>query len=274
VTGRIAVRSDFIERGRYRIAPFAGTLVLEEQRAKIDLQQAQLCGISLPLAIEATPGGLAAAAQITAQKQPLQKTAHCLGGEHVVITGVFDLKADITAQGKLGDLPRNLKGTVRADVRDGKIMKFALLGNILSMGNVSSLMQPGGPKLDEQGFPYRALIVAGRLGDGRFTVDEGAFQSDALGLAANGWISTTDYSSRLTVLVAPFSRLDELVRKVPLAGYVVGGVFTSVPVGVSGDIRNPLVVPLGPRAVTSEVLGIFERTLKLPAKLVAPLEGK
>jgi len=40
---------------------------------------------------------------------------------------------------------------------------------------------------------------------------------------------------------------------------------TSIPVGVSGDIRNPLVVPLGPRAVTSELTGILERTLKLPA---------
>jgi hypothetical protein len=76
------------------------------------------------------------------------------------------------------------------------------------------------------------------------------------------------------VLVAPFSRADQLVRNVPLVGYIIGGTFTSVPVGVSGDIRNPLVVPLGPRAVTSEVLGIFERTLKLPAKLITPLETK
>jgi len=39
---------------------------------------------------------------------------------------------------------------------------------------------------------------------------------------------------------------------------------------VTGDIRNPLVVPLGPRAITDSLLGIFERTLKLPGKLVVP----
>jgi hypothetical protein len=33
-------------------------------------------------------------------------------------------------------------------------------------------------------------------------------------------------------------------------------------------------VPLGPGAITSEVLGIFERTLKLPAKLITPAEVK
>jgi hypothetical protein len=145
-----------------------------------------------------------------------------------------------------------------------------LLGNILSMGNIASMMKEGGPKLDEKGFPYRTLVVAGRFENGKFLLDEGAFRSDALGLAANGWIALDKPESRLTVLVAPFSRVDELVRKVPLVGYIIGGAFTSVPVGVSGDIRDPLVVPLGPGAVTSEVLGIFERTLKLPAKLVTP----
>jgi hypothetical protein len=270
VTGRIAVRADSIQRGRHKIAPVAATLSLEQRRAHLDLEQARLCGISLPLVIDATPQGYFASARITAQKQELEQTAHCLSGERVLITGLYDLKADINTQGKLADLRKNLKGTVRADAREGKVMKFALLGNILSMGNVASLMKGDGPRLDDQGFPYRALVVAGHFEDGRFIVEEGAFQSDALGLAANGWISTTDFSSRLTVLVAPFGRLDRLVRDVPVLGYIIGGTFTSVPVGVSGDIRDPLVVPLGPRAVTSEVLGIFERTLKLPAKLVTP----
>jgi hypothetical protein len=41
---------------------------------------------------------------------------------------------------------------------------------------------------------------------------------------------------------------------------------------VSGDIRDPLVVPLGPSAITSELTGIFERTLKVPSRLLAPLK--
>jgi hypothetical protein len=60
---------------------------------------------------------------------------------------------------------------------------------------------------------------------------------------------------------------------VPILGYIIGGALTSVPVGVSGDIRDPRVVPLGPGAITSELVGIFERTLKLPGKLITPLEG-
>jgi hypothetical protein len=89
-------------------------------------------------------------------------------------------------------------------------------------------------------------------------------------MAANGTIRLSDLDSRLTVLVAPFGRLDRLVRKIPIIGYVIGGALTSVPVGVTGDIRDPLVVPLGPRAITSELVGIFERTLKLPGRPLPP----
>jgi hypothetical protein len=270
VTGRIEVQADFVQSGRHRVAPLVATLALEARRVHVDLTQAAVCGISLPLVFEATPQAYSISARIAAKQQQLEQSAHCLTGEGVLISGLYDLNADVSTQGRPAELLENLVGTIRADAQDGRVMKFALLGNILSMGNIASMMKEGGPKLDEKGFPYRTLVVAGRFENGKFLLDEGAFRSDALGLAANGWIALDKPESRLTVLVAPFSRVDELVRKVPLVGYIIGGAFTSVPVGVSGDIRDPLVVPLGPGAVTSEVLGIFERTLKLPAKLVTP----
>jgi len=272
VTGRIAVRSDFVQRGPFKVAPFAATLVLEERRAHLDLKQAQLCGISLPLTIEATPQGVSASARFSAQKQSLEQTARCLSGEQLQITGDFDLKADVRAKGKLGEFARNLEGSIGADLRDGKVTKFALLGKILSLDNISTLLKDE-PKLEQEGLPFRNITVNGRFQAGRFLVDEAAFRSNTVGLAATGWISILDYQSRLSVLVAPLSLLDSLVRNIPVVGYVIGGSLTSVPVGVSGDIRDPLVVPLGPSAITSELKGIFERTLKVPSKLLAPLKA-
>jgi hypothetical protein len=274
VTGRVAMRSDFVQSGRHKIAPFAAVLALEERRARVEVQKAQLCGISLPATVEATPERIAMVANITAQKQGLEETAHCLTERGVLMTGTFDLKADLRARGRLRDLARNLEGTIRAESRDGKVMKFALLGNILSMQNVAVMFKEGTPKIDDAGFSYRSISASGRFSKGRFTIDEGVFTSAGVGLAATGWISLTDYQSRLTVLVAPFGRLDRIVRGVPIVGYVMGGAITSLPVGVSGDIRDPLVVPLGPAAITSELLGIFERTLKLPGKLVPLPSGE
>jgi uncharacterized protein involved in outer membrane biogenesis len=273
-TGRIAVHSGFVKYGSLELMPVVATLALEEEHARLDLAQGQLCGISMPLTVDATPQGFSVTARLSAQKQEIRRTANCLSDAGILITGNYDFTAELKTQGKAADLLRNVQGAVKIAITDGKVQKFALLGNILSMENIAALLKQGGPRLDDKGFPYRTITVIGHFEAGRFVVDESAFRSDALGLAATGWVSILDYDSRLSVLVAPLDRLDELMRMVPIVGYVIGGTLTSVPVSVSGDIRDPRVLPLGPEAVTSELVGIFSRTLKLPAELFAPLKAR
>ena len=272
VTGRIGVNLQSLQYQSYKIQPLRAAIVLEKQRAALDVQEAFLCGFALPLTFEATPKGFAAAAQIAAQGQKLEEAAHCLSNEKVLLTGAMNLRVDVSTRGQPAELVQNLQGTVSADVRNGQMMKFALIGNILSMQNVVALAEQGGPKLGAEGFPFRQLKATGRFENGRFVLQEGVFHSNAIGMGANGWISLLDFQSNLTVLVAPLALLDEGVRKIPLLGYVVGGTFTSLPVAVSGDIRDPRVVPLGPRAITNELTGILTRTITLPGKVVPPVK--
>jgi AsmA-like C-terminal region len=273
VRGRIVVHSGFIQYGERRAEPVVATLTLAEERAFLELQQVRLCGVSFPLTVEGKREGLAIAVRLSAQKQQLERTAHCLTEQGVQIDGEFDLSADLRTQGRVQELIPNLQGSVSAQAREGKVRKFAMLGNILSTQAVAGLFKQGGPKLDEKGFPYRSITATGRFDKGAFVIDEAFFRSDIIGLAAKGSISLIDdknrpYETRLTVLVAPLGRLDQLVRSVPVLGYLLGGTLTSVPVAVSGDIRDPRVVPLGPGAVISELGGVFERALKLPGRML------
>jgi hypothetical protein len=267
-TGKIALRSGFIQYRNYKVEPVAAVITLERERAQLEVNEAFLCGFALPARLEATPQGLAARTVIAAQNQKLEEAAECLAGDKLLLTGPVDLRAELRTQGRPDELLQNLSGTVSADVRNGTVTKFALLGNILSMQNVVALAQQGGPKLGAEAFPFRQLSARGRFDKGRFILDEGVFHSNAIGLGANGWISLSDFDTRLTVLVAPLALLDEGVRKIPLLGYVVGGAFTSLPVSVTGDIRDPTVVPLGPRAITNELTGILSRTLSLPGRVL------
>jgi hypothetical protein len=150
---------------------------------------------------------------------------------------------------------------------------MALLGNILSLKSVNDVLK-GDVGLREHGFEYRTIVLGAKIKEGQVTVEQAALDSPALGLAATGTVTLENYDSRLTVLVAPFGKLDRMVRNTPVLGYVIGGAFTSIPVAVTGDIRKPLVAPLGPRAVGSEVMGVFERTFKLPGKVIEPLSTK
>jgi hypothetical protein len=163
---------------------------------------------------------------------------------------------------------RNLTGTAQADVRDGRVKKFALIGNILAFRGLASLedMEKG------EGFPYRRMTARGHFAGGRFMLEEGFFDSPAARLAASGHIDLLGANSHLSVLIAPLTTVERVVGAIPLIGDVFGGTMVALPVAVNGDIRNPVIVPLGPRAITDQLLGIFERTLKLPGKLVVPPE--
>jgi len=261
VAGRIEMRSAFIQHGKYRIEPFAGSLVLEPQRARIDVKEARMCGVSFPIQADMVPREVTATAQIGIKDQPIDETLRCLTGEALDITGLANLSADLHTKGRVPHLLRNMTGTLQVELRDGRINKFALLGNILSLSNLASV-----GKKHADGFPYRSAQVRGRFDQGMLLVEEGGFVSDALNVAATGRIDLLGTDSRLTVLVGLLGSLDRVVGAVP----IIGGVrqLVAVPVEVTGDIRDPRIVPLDPRAITENLLGTLGRVARLPGKLL------
>ena len=265
VTGRIEVRSGFVQYKEHRIAPLEGRISLERERARLEIQEARMCGVSFPMEVEAVPEKVSAAVHIRMRDEPLEKSVRCLTGGDVEISGNADLTAELRTEGHRPDLARSLTGTVQAEARNGIVKKFALIGSILSLRNIASVS-----KMEQGGFPYRSMTAKGRFEGGKFVLDEGFFDSSAVRLAAHGDIDLQGAGSKLTVLVGLLTNVDRVTGAIPIVGYVFGGSMTALPVSVTGDIRHPLVVPLGPRAITDSLLGIFERTLKLPGKLVVP----
>jgi hypothetical protein len=277
VRGRIALRAGFVQYGERRAEPVVATLTLEEQRASLQLLQVRLCGISFPLTAEARPEGLLSfSVQLNAQKQQLEQSVRCLTERGVQMTGEFDLSAQLRSSGKRSELLGNLDGKVEVETRNGRVRQFPLILKILSVRDVADSLKKDGVSLGDAGFPYLSIAAKGHFDKGKFIAEESAFRSNSVGFAASGSISLSGkppkpYDSDITVLVAPLSHLDSLVRALPLVGYIVGGTLTSWPVRVTEDIRDPKVEAVSPTAITSEFLGMFQRTLKLPEKLLPKL---
>jgi hypothetical protein len=266
ITGRIEVRAGFVQFERHRIAPFDGILALEARRARLELKEARTCGLSFPMEVEAVPEDITAWLHLSMRDEPLADAIGCLTGGTVAMTGKADLRAELQTRGRRPDLVRNLTGTAQAEVRDGRVKKFALIGNILAFRGIASLEDMA--KAD--GFPYRRMIAKGHFAGGQFLLEEGFFDSSAARLAATGHVDLLGANSRLSVLIAPLTTVERIIGVIPLVGGVFGGALVALPVAVNGDIREPTIVPLGPRAITDQLLGIFERTLKLPGKLAVP----
>ena len=267
LSGRVAVSTAFAQYKDYRIEPLAGILNLEAERVRLEVKEARMCGVSFPMEIEAAPQMNWAAVHITMKNQPLERTVRCLTGGNLELTGNADLTAELRTQGQRPHLLRDMTGTAQAEVRDGRVKKFALLGNILAFRGIASV-----ENMKSDGFPYRRMSARGHFAGGEFRLEEGFFDSNAARLAASGRIDLLGPNSQLTVLIAPLTTVERVVGAVPLLGDVFGGTMVALPIAVHGDIRDPRILPLGPRAVTDQLLGIFERTLKLPGKLVVPAE--
>ncbi len=271
--GTVSLRSDFVEYRGYRVQGVRAVATLAHEALAVNVTEASLCGIAVPLSLRMTPKEFDATANVTTKNQSLEGIIQCLGEKPVDISGNIDMTSVLTAKTpteRIGEsIVPHLAGSVEFSARDGEIRKMELLAKILSLKSVRAVLK-GDVGLGAHGLKYRRIEADAKIENGELTLEEAALDSLALGLAATGRINLGNYDSRLTVLVAPFGRIDRIVRKIPILGYVIGGAFTSIPVGVSGDIRKPLVAPLGPRAVGSEVLGVFKRTFTLPGKLVEP----
>jgi uncharacterized protein involved in outer membrane biogenesis len=265
VRGRIEVRSAFVEQGRYRVEPFDGVLSLEPAKARLDVKEARMCGVSFPLELEVTPEHSTLDIHLAMKDQPVEKSLHCLTGGAVQITGNANLNAELRVEGRRPHLVRNLTGSAQLELRQGLVKKFALLGNILSVRNIGSVQ-----RMNEEGFGFRTMHARGSFKGGAFLVDEAVFDSDALNLAATGRVDLLGPGSRLTVLVGLLAGVDRVAGAIPIVGDIFGGSLTALPVEVSGDIRDPLVVPLGPRAVSKRLLEILGNTAKVPGKLLVP----
>ena len=96
----------------------------------------------------------------------------------------------------------------------------------------------------------------------------------SMGLVCEGDIDIVEKKMDLTILVAPFKTVDRIVEVLPLISQVLGGKLIPIPFRAKGDLQDPEVVLLPPKAVGSEVMGILERTLKLPITIIQPVLPK
>ena len=101
------------------------------------------------------------------------------------------------------------------------------------------------------------MSASAKLQGGKITMEECNIDGASMGIACKGDIDLAHREMDLIILVAPFKTVDRIVDILPLIGRVLGGKLISI--------------PLPPTAVGSGLLGILERTLKLPLTIIQPV---
>jgi hypothetical protein len=274
VEGTIRFKSNFLTYGRFTWEPFRANIVVGQNAVEVNIEEAKLCGISTPGVVKVTDQELSLDVQPFLRTRELESTARCLLNETVRATGDLELKGRIFAEAKPKDLFRALRGNLEYQAKDGQIYYLVSLARILEFVNLTEVYKGKIPDMKIEGLPYKLFTVIGSFQDGKLIIKEATLDGHTLKLAAQGEADLGEGSVNLTVLVAPLRTVDRIINLIPLVRYILAGTLLSVPVKVSGNLKDPKVTPLSPSAIGSELLGIMTRTLKLPLHIIQPLLPK
>jgi hypothetical protein len=271
VLGTLKVVTDKFIYDSYSVQPLRAQISFKPETVTVTIEQASVCNIDLRGLLDVYDQTLEIYLVPSAVDQNLAPALDCFTGKKEAATGTFNFSGEFLSKGKPETFGQSLGGHVVFSAKEGRIYRLGFLAKILSILNVTEIYRGEVPDLTGQGFAYRSMTATAEFKGDKLIIKECTIDGVSMGIACDGHIDLVKKEMDLTVLVAPFKTLDRIVDIIPLVGHVLGGKLISIPFHAKGDLQDPDVIPLPPVAVGAEVLGILQRTLKLPITIIQPI---
>jgi hypothetical protein len=269
--GTLKVQADSFNYETFAVNPLKADLSFAPDEMVIIINEAVVCSISFQGRLNVKSQTLEINLVSTAVNQLLGPAVSCVTDQDQLATGTFNLNGQLLSNSKPDEFLQSLSGEVVLSAEKGRINRFGLLAKILSILNVTEIYRGEVPDLTGKGFAYHGLKISANLEGSKLVLQECAIDGVSMGIACEGHIDLSEKKMNLIILVAPFKTVDRIVKVLPLLKHVLGGKLISIPFRAKGDLADPEVIPLPPTAIGSGVLGILERTLKLPITIMQPV---
>jgi hypothetical protein len=269
--GSLDIRMDKFNYDSFAVLPLHAEVTFNPDEVAIAVNRASICGISLQGLLKVAGESMDIYLVPTAIDQQLSTAVYCITGEQNLAAGTYQLKGELLSKSKPHEILRSVSGEAAFSAESGRIYRFGLLAKILALLNVTEIYRGEVPDLTGEGFAYNRIKASAEIRGGKLIMKECTIDGVSMGIVCEGDIDLADKKMDLLVLVAPFKTVDRIVNLLPLIGHVLGGKLISIPFRAKGDLKDPSVTPISPTAVGTEVLGILERTLKLPIAIIQPL---
>lgn len=270
VQGSVRIRVKDFKYRAFTWHPLHAHVSFNGDRIKAVIEKAEICGISTPGRLEITPQGASVDMKLISEKEKLYPTVSCLVKKPLVITGEFDLHGDMGGRAKPDELANALKGNFDFQANNGRIHQFTVLVKIFKMLALAHTFRGKIPDMTKEGFSYETIRIRGGIQGMKMSLHEAIIDTSSIEIIGQGDIDLAREKINLTILVAYFSTLRRAMKHTPLAKRIFPGKLLAVPFRVTGDLANLKVIPLSPRVVGSELLGIMKRTFKLPYEIIQP----
>jgi hypothetical protein len=272
VQGTVRLQSGYFRYGRHTVEPAAAEIVFGKSGVTLTATDAAYCGIPFTGTLRATPGEMAFELLPDAKEGDVDSVYDCLTDDKGRVTGRFDLSGKVEGRVREGEDPvRTLRGNLDYTARDGQIYGTPILSRVLSFLSVTDIFRGKLPDMMNDGLKYLTNSIRGDIRDGNATITEYVLDGTSVDVVGQGRIDLATREIDFQALVAPFTTVNYLIKKIPLLGYILGGTLVEVPVKVSGTTADPKVSLLEPEAVGKNLLGVVERIFLLPVELIRPI---
>jgi uncharacterized protein involved in outer membrane biogenesis len=183
------------------------------------------------------------------------------------------LRADFYLEGTVGKtFLATANGGASFAVRDGILNKFQALGKVFSLLNVSQLLTLRLPDMASEGMPFDRLAATLALRNGIVSSEDLVIDSNAMNLSLVGSIDLPRDELDLLLGVKPLGTVDKIVTSIPIAGWLLAGeekALITAHFQIRGHSAAPVVTAIPISSLSKQVLGIFQRVLGLPSKMLS-----
>lgn len=272
--GNLKLKAANLTYGGFTLRPFHADAFISDGNARINITQADLCGISTHGTLQISPQAIRIDIYPVVDNQEMNATIYCLADKTVSVDGNFSFKGNFSAQGTGGELLRALNGHFEFNTTPGHYHSGRAVGvitKIFRLLNVTEVFHGKLPDIDQEGFGFKSMHGNADIKKGTLTFNELNIDGTNMGIAGYGSIDLVDKQVDATLLVAPLKTVDAIVDKIPLIGNILDGHLISAPVKIQGPLKNPDVTLLSASAVGSRLTGIMKRTLQLPVQIIDPI---
>jgi hypothetical protein len=266
IAGTLRVRPEYVSYGGYLWKPVQADVTFSRGPVRLLVSQAEICGIDTPGRVEYDGGRWTVDFLLVSKAIPVQPVFACLL-DTKEFTGVLALNGEVTAKGKTGEeLMQSLRGKVDFVAKDGRIYRFGTLAKVFEIAGLSAIYAI--PDLAKNGFAYSSAKATLEIDSEKITIKDGEIDAASVDLILKGDIEPGRKKVDILVLVVPFTTASKIIKAIPGVRYILEGRLIAIPVRVAGDLGRPRVAPLPPSAVGAELLGMGERVLKIPLKII------
>jgi hypothetical protein len=184
------------------------------------------------------------------------------------MTGTLDFSGKISSQGKIGELITNMQGPLEMNFTKGVIEQDKWLARTLEVLNVTEIVKGKLPNLTRAGFAYSTITLQGSFKGDKLIIEKLAMDGDTLDVIGNGELDFGQETVNLELLAAPFQTIDTVVKNIPGVKYLLAGSLVTIPISIKGHQADPKVRVMSASSVGSSLLGLGERIIKSPLRLI------